>query len=103
MWFLSGYPLCQQILLPMVPAGLMLDIVGFYLVVKYGHSLFMRTVVRVPKADEWNDGDFAFTVDGPAKEVESRGRSRRRKAHLGVGLILTGFVLQIAGWGGAYV
>ena len=54
------------------PLGLALDVVGFLLVVRYGHSLFLRFGTGVPDSTTGKDGDLYFEVPGP-RTVERGG------------------------------
>lgn len=74
--------------------GLVLDVFGFLLIVRYGHSLFLRVGAGAPRENEGKDGDFFLEIAG----ADDRGdRQRRRKAHVGVATVVVGFSLQIVG------
>ncbi len=74
--------------------GLILDIVGFILIIRYGHSLFLRVGAGAPRASEGRDGDFYFDVPGANDGGDGQ---RRRKARAGVATVMVGFGLQIVG------
>ena len=81
----------------LVPTGLGLDIVGFLLVVIYGHSLFIHmTSDASPAADLGKAGDLVFWVKGDAS-VDRRDERRKLAALCGVVLVVIGFSLQIVG------
>ena len=85
----------MEALLYATPLGLGIDIVGFILVVLYGHSLFMRSGTGPPHNEIGRDGDLYFQHSGLS---DDRGERRRMfKAHLGVGLVVAGFCIQIVG------
>lgn len=46
-----------EVLLWAIPLGLAVDIAGFLVVVRFGHSLFIRTGTG-PPSDEGKDGDL---------------------------------------------
>ena len=52
----------MEILLYTTLLGLTLDIVGFILLVRYGHSLFMRSGADLPVDNIGKDGDLYFTT-----------------------------------------
>ena len=86
-----------QILVWATVLGLGLDIFGFILVIRYGHSLFIRTAPTPPPPGwpEGKDGDIYIQYDGPP---DKGGDSRRRfRAKLGVALVVVGFTFQIVG------
>ena len=84
----------MEILLYTTPSGLLLDIVGFLLIVRYGHSLFLRSGTGPPADNMGKDGDLYFQHEGPDKGDNSR---RRFWAYVGVATVIIGFSLQIAG------
>ena len=72
--------------------GLCLDLIGFALVIRYGHALFIRIGPDPPGKSEAKDGDLY--IGG----VNDPGYSRRLGfAKVGVGLVIAGFLVQIAG------
>ena len=80
------------ILLYLTPIGLMLDIVGFLLIIRYGHSLFLRVVSgNLPNR---RDSNLYLRVDGVDERTESR---RRLYARIGVATVVVGFGLQAVG------
>ena len=83
-----------EVLLYTIPSGLTLDIIGFLLIIRYGHSLFMGSGSGPPDDSMGKDGDFYFRHEGPDKGQDSR---RRIWAYVGVTTVIVGFVLQIFG------
>ena len=80
------------ILLYATPVGLMLDIVGFLLIVRYGHSLFLRLVSgNLPDRQDYN---LYLQAGGVDEQIESR---RRLYARIGVAAVAVGFGLQAIG------
>ena len=84
----------MEILLYTTPLGLTLDIVGFILLVRYGHSLFMRSGVDLPVDNIGKDGDLYLRHQGADEGHDIR---RRFWAHVGVAIVLIGFTLQVVG------
>ena len=80
------------ILLYTAPVGLMLDIVGFLLIIRYGHSLFLRVVPG--DLPDRQDHNLYLRADGIDEQIESR---RRLYARIGVVAVVVGFGLQIIG------
>ena len=67
-------------------------LIGFALVIRNGHALFIRVGPDPARRGETNDGDLY--LDG----VDDPGYSRRLGfAQVGVGSIIAGFLVQIAG------
>ena len=83
-----------EVLLYTIPSGLTLDIVGFLLIIRYGHSLFMRSGSGPPDDSMGKDGDLYFQHEGPD---EGQYRRRRVWAYVGVTTVIVGFGLQIVG------
>ena len=88
-------PLLASVLLPI---GLGLDIIGFSLVLRYGHALFILTGTGPPPTgSEWIDGDLYFQV-AEGKEATARRRffrpDARMWAKVGGGLVILGFMMQ---------
>ena len=81
------------------PLGLLIDIAGFILIVRHGHALFMLSGAEVPSGPdtEGKDGDLFFVIPGDTGKAERESRRRRRWAHVGVYVVVTGFGLQIVG------
>ena len=80
------------ILLYATPVGLMLDIAGFLLIIRYGHSLFLRIVSgNLPDRQDYN---LYLRADGVDERIESR---RRLYARIGVVAVAVGFGLQAIG------
>ena len=80
------------ILLYATPVGLMLDIVGFLLIIRYGHSLFLRLVSgNLPDRQDYN---LYLQAGGVDEQIESR---RRLCARIGVVAVAVGFGLQAIG------
>ena len=76
------------------PLGLSLDIIGFILIIRYGHSLFIRSGSRPPDDSIGKDGDLYLQHGGPDR---GQDRIRRCWARVGVATVITGFGLQIVG------
>lgn len=76
------------------PVGLFLDIIGFSLIFVFGHAVFIRLTLGEPKDNEGMDGHIAVPTDSP--EAVSRNRRFRSWAYLGVGLVIIGFIVQLA-------
>ncbi len=72
--------------------GLGLDIAGFLLVIKYGHSLFLWAGAKLPPKQK--DGVLYFHGGELNKDVFGR---RRFWAQLGVAIVVIGFAFQIVG------
>ena len=83
----------REILLYTTPLGLALDIAGFLLIIRYGHSLFIRSGVGPPPS-KGKDGDLYLRREGP---VEGHGDRRRLWAYVGVAIVCVGLVLQGVG------
>ena len=80
------------ILLYATPVGLILDIAGFLLIIRYGHSLFLRIVSgNLPDRQDYN---LYLRADGVDERIESR---RRLYARIGVVAVAVGFGLQAIG------
>ena len=79
----------------LVPIGLMLDIAGFLLVVRYGHALFLHMGSGPADNAKGKDGDLYF--EGAGADVDAADSRRKKKAWTGVWLVVGGFVLQIFG------
>ena len=88
----------MQHLVVLVPVGLGLDIVGFILVVRYAHSLFIHiTSDAIPDANLGRDGDVVFSGVAGGASVDRADVHRKYKAWAGVALVVVGFGLQMAG------
>ena len=85
----------MEALLYATPIGLALDILGFLIVVNYGHALFIRSGGR-PDHSKGKDGDLWFG-DGSNKGESEESKRRRFWAKVGVGIVVFGFGLQIVG------
>ena len=83
-----------EALLYTIPTGLTLDIVGFLLIIRYGHSLFMRSGSGPADDSMGKDGDLYFRHEGPD---DGQDRRRRAWAYVGVTTVIIGFGLQIVG------
>ena len=80
------------ILLYATPVGLILDIAGFLLIIRYGHSLFLRIVSgNLPDTQDYN---LYLRADGVDERIERR---RRLYARIGVVAVAVGFGLQAIG------
>ncbi len=78
------------------PFGLALDIVGFWLIIQYGHSFFIKVSASAPDPEKGKDGDIWVQHGGDEATDTSYMRILRR-AQSGVALIFSGFLLQIFG------
>ena len=79
-------------------AGLLMDILGFLLVVLYGHALFIRSGSAPPQDSVGRDGDLYIQHEnGDTEAGAQQHRARYRKAWAGVWLVVVGFGLQILG------
>lgn len=85
----------MEALFYLTPIGLVLDIVGFLMIIRFGHALFIRSGGR-PDHSKGKDGDLWFG-DGSNKGESEESKRRRFKANVGVGIVVFGFVLQIIG------
>ena len=83
-----------EVLLYAIPSGLTLDIFGFLLIIRYGHSLFIRSGSGPPDDSKGKDGDIYLNYEG---QNEGQDQRRRFRAHTGVALVTIGFGLQIVG------
>ena len=82
----------MEILLYTTPLGLLLDIVGFILIIRFGHSLFLRAV----SGSSPNRRDYIIYLEVPGNDDRKEGH-RRLCAYAGVVAIITGFGLQAIG------
>ena len=76
------------------PVGLLLDVIGFSLIFVFGHAVFIRLTLGEPRDSEGMDGHIAISTNSPA--AVSRNRKFRSYAYLGVGLVMIGFIAQLA-------
>ena len=84
-----------ELLLWTTPLGLLVDIGGFALVIRYGQALFIRSGTGPADDSVGKDGDLYLQHGGSSDEC---GEKRRRfRAHVGVGVVFFGFGLQIVG------
>ena len=72
--------------------GLALDIIGFCLVIKYGHSLFLWAGSNLPSKRK----DDVVYLQSDAAGKDAFG-GRRFWARFGVALVIIGFGFQIVG------
>ena len=86
----------QNAFLCLIPTGLLLDIVGFLMVVKYGHNLLIR-VGGLPDDSIGKDGDEWKVIDRSYKGESEESKRLRLKARVGVGIVVVGFGLQLIG------
>ena len=84
-----------EILAPLTPIGIALDIIGFGLVIRYGHSLFIHISSSKPPDETGKDGDL-FMVVGNG-EADTQAKKRRILARAGVVVVIIGFILQFIG------
>ena len=80
-----------------IPSGLLLDIAGFILILRYGHAFFLTISSRAPRPEEGSEGSIWLEYGGPPDNGHSH---RLIKAKIGAGFIFTGFVLQLIGSAG---
>ena len=85
---------CLEVLVYAVPAGLGLDVVGFVLVIRNGHALFIYAGTGPPSPEMGKDGDMYLQHSGQEGEGDNRQRSW---AMAGVVLVIAGFGLQMVG------
>lgn len=84
-------------------AGLALDILGVVVLLVGGGQLVnvIRVSNRPPRPDEARDGDLWLTVAGDVPEeptgVRAWVRDPRTRGYIGLGLLVSGFGLQIVG------
>ena len=76
------------------PAGLLLDIVGFWVVIRHGHALLIRTGTG-PRPKKLGDGTMYFQHENGGSDGEASYFRRRRRAEVGVALVMTGFIAQL--------
>ena len=79
-----------------VPFGLFLDIIGFVIIIRFGHNLFIRTF-RDFNNDESNGDILAVMPENISDADLSRDKRRRMYARIGVALVIAGFASQIIG------
>ena len=77
-----------------IPLGLAMDLFGVLLVIRYGHSLFIRIGETTPEPGQGKDGDLFFTVRGGDSGQNKR---HRRLANAGVMVVVAGFAMQLVG------
>ena len=82
-------------LLYLQPFGLSLDIIGFWLVVRFGHALFLRIGTTLPRPDEGRNGDVYLQIPRDESEGESKPDRRECWANVGVYLVIIGFIAQL--------
>ena len=83
-----------EFLLLAVPAGFVLDVVGFILLISYGHNLFIWFGENPPKPGEGND--TILHLEGPGLDSGQHRRLRQR-ALMGAWAVVIGFALQLIG------
>ena len=80
--------------------GLLLDIIGFALVFRHGHSLFLRSG-PTSSDEDMRDGDYYFQYKGGTSEEDAKAlrtaRYRRLKARIGAYTVLVGLGFQFEG------
>ena len=79
-----------------VPVGLLLDIVGFLIIIRFGHSLFLRVASAAPESGT-NENVLSLIPANVSDADLSRDQRRRIYARIGVALVITGFTSQIIG------
>ena len=85
-----------ELLLWATPLGLLVDIGGFLLVIRYGHALFFRAGAD-PAPERLPSGVNYAQVEGFDEDDERHESRRRLWARTGVGAVVFGFGLQIVG------
>ena len=75
-------------------SGLVLDVVGFVLIFKYGHAYFIWFGSQPPSNRVGRDGDLHVQIPGLDDRIYRR---KRRFSIWGLRLVITGFLAQIAG------
>ena len=75
------------------PLGLVLDIIGFVLVILNGHALFLRVGSGPPSPGDGKDGDMYIEAAGGDEQYIRQ----LKRAWVGVTLVILGFFLQILG------
>ena len=76
--------------------GLVLDLVGFVLVIKFGHDLFLRTITQEEyDKNKHKDPGTLYLISDNGESIESNRNWRLFAARMGVGLVASGFTLQI--------
>lgn len=73
----------REVLLWLAPAGLVLDIIGFLLVILLGHTLFVLSGGLVVSQEK--DGSVGFRI---------LKKWQQNIAWVGVALVMVGFILQ---------
>ena len=75
-------------------SGLVLDVIGFVLIFRYGHAYFIWFGSQPPSNKVGRDGDLHLQIPG----INDRNYERKRRfAMWGLRLVITGFLAQIAG------
>lgn len=92
---------CLPCLTYLTPAGLVLDVIGFVLIAKFGHSLFFMVGFGPPHPDQGQEGDIYAESSTPVN-LDTQIR-RRMLVYSAIILVVIGFLLQIAGWVGNYI
>ena len=81
----------MESLIYLTPLGLALDIIGFLIVIEFGHNIFMRFDKEPPDPGDGRDGQIHWQSEG-GTNIELR-----RRAYVGVCIVVVGFVFQIVG------
>ena len=84
---------CLEVLVYAVPVGLGLDVVGFILIIRNGHALFIHTGTGAPSPEIGKDGDLYLQYTGRGENGNDR---QRFWAKAGV-VMVAGFGLQLVG------
>ena len=77
------------------PLGLIIDIIGFILLIRYGHALFIRTGTSPMPPKDWWVGSYYFQRENG--EGPSSNDGQFRIAKWGATLVITGFAVQFIG------
>ena len=84
----------MSILVVATPIGLALDIVGFVLLIRYGHALFITVSGGPPSGSKGSDNVLHIQTSESSGRENSRERFRAR---IGVVMVIFGFGLQLLG------
>lgn len=74
--------------------GLLLDVIGVVLLIKYGHALFIYTGTSSTPPEKVSSGTLYFQYAGDASDKGDHSK-RLRLARCGVWMVLIGFVFQL--------
>ncbi len=94
----------MESLIYLTPLGLALDVVGFWLVIQFGHTIFFQIFDKeedLPEIAKRQPGRLYAWVADPDQENQSitpKSSELRRIAWVGVSIVIIGFVFQIIGF-----